>query len=647
MRFKILVRQSFAASCSTVLCRYAMIFRILVAVVSTAVCYHLYAHGVGVPAAFSLLHGPTGVAVGVVGILLALAATPPLRACLVIGWLCLWFTTGLAELRASAVTDGTVLGGIIPYSDASNYLREASHLIEGHNMTPWATRPLAATYLAGHLYVARGHVTLALVFAGAFSAAAIGLAAIELRKSMGLLAATLWTWLLLVYCRRYLGEMMSEQAGVAFGALGVALLVRAFAGNAIRCLWPGLFILSLALNARAGALIVLPVLIAASTWRWRLLGRVHVLVLATLSVAVAFLMSLSFLKLLGTHGGSLISNYHNIAYGVVFGGNWQQAAADIPNYNQMDASAQAAEVSRRIVAALETKPSLIWRGAARNWSDFFTRSDVARGPFSFFRNPKTEFVLLILSGLGLLWSLPLWHRLSPLILATGVGIVLSVPFVPTPDADLMRAYAATMPLMFLIPAFSFAGWRAWMERFTPDVSRSRRPEFRIQSDADEESHNLNYCALPYLAVMLLLPQFSRFVAPISPAVTLKPKGPDIELTLDLNRATWIELSPAGDSHTRSPQRVPADEFKRGIFGSFHYFYPKQADYLESISRPGIALVCSGSTETAFLAINTKHLGNRGRKVVVLGRLNSADSNYDSSFLENSVVIPGIARQSPP
>ena len=33
-------------------------------------------------------------------------------------------------------------------------------------------------------------------------------------------------WLLLVYCRRYFGEMMSEQAGIAFGALGVALLLR-------------------------------------------------------------------------------------------------------------------------------------------------------------------------------------------------------------------------------------------------------------------------------------------------------------------------------------------------------------------------------------------------------------------------------------
>ena len=636
--------ESLAARCRAAVDRNATILRVLVAAAAAVGCYLLYVHGVTIPARFSLLNGPTGVAVGVGGALLALAATPRLRSCLLISWLCLWFTTGLAELRASAITDGIVLGGIIPYSDANNFLREASRLIEGQNLTHWASRPLSDTYLAGLLYIARDHLTLALVLAGMFSAAAIGLAAIEVRKAMGLLAATLWTWLLLVYCRRYLGEMLSEHAGVAFGALGVALLVRAFAGDAVRCLWLGLIILSLALNARAGALLVLPALIAAATWRLRHSGRVRVLALATLSVAVAFVLSFSFLKMLGTPGGSLFSNYHNIPYGIVFGGNWQKAAADIPNYNQMDAAAQASEVNRRIIAAVKAHPSLIWKGAARTWSDFFTRSKAALGPFSFFRHPNTEYVLLALSGIGLLWSFAFWSRLSPLILATGVGILLSVPFVPTPDADRMRAYAATMPLMFLIPAFSFVGWRDWMERFAPRLLASTRPGFRAAVDADSDSSFLNYCTLPFLAVMLLVPPFARFVAPVGPAVALKEIGQHTEVTLDLDRATWIELVSDGEPRGRGPQRVSADAFKRGIFGSFHYFYPKQGQFLESIARPGIALVCPGSTNTAFLAIDAKHvsMNNKGHRVVILGSAHTGDPDYAPSFLENSVAIPGIA-----
>lgn len=637
-------QRSFTARCRAAAGRSAAL-NLLVAVAAAAGCLSLYAHGINIPARFSLLNGPTGVAVGVAGVALALAAAPRFRSCLLISWLCLWFTTGLAELRSSAITDGIVLGGIIPYSDANNFLREASRLIEGHNLSEWGSRrPLSDTYLAGHLYMAGDHVTLALVLAGAFSAAAIGLAAIEVRKSMGFIAATLWTWLMLVYCRRYLGEMLSEHAGVAFGAMGAALLVRAFAANSSRCLWAGLFILSIALNARAGALIILPALVAAVTWRWCSTGRVRVLILATVSVAAAFAMSFFILKLVGAREGRLMANYHDHMYGIVFGGDWHQAAADIPNYNKMSDAARAAEVDRRILAAVRARPLLIWRGAERNWADFFTRSKAALGPFSFFRHPNTEYVLLALSGIGLLSSFAFCRRLSPLILATGVGILLSVPFVPTPDADRMRAYAATMPLMFLIPAFALVAWRDWIERFAPRMFSSGRSGLRAPIDADSDPSFLIYCTLPYLAFMLLVPLFARFVAPVGPAVTLNEMGQHTELTLDLDRATWIELVRDGHPRGCGPQCVPADAFKGGIFGSFHYFYPKQGQFLESIAHPGIALVCPGSTNTAFLAIDATHMNvnNKGHKVVILGHLHTGDPDYAPSFLENAVVIPGIA-----
>lgn len=625
----------------------AATLNVLVLLASAAGCLFLYSHGLSMPAAFSLLHGPWGVAVGVVGTFLALAAAPRLRQCLLIGWLCVWFTTGLAELRGTFLTDGIVVGGIIPYSDANNYLRDASRLVEGKSMTAWASRPLSDTYLAGNLYLAGGNVALALAFAGIFSAAAIGLAAMEVRKTMGLLAATLWTWLLLVYCRRYLGQMLSEHAGVAFGALAVALLMRAFATNAVRWLWPGLFLLSLALNARAGAMLVLPVLVACAAWRWQHLGRIRVLALATMSVAAAFLLSFGLLRLVGSPGGRLMSNYHDVAYGIVFGGNWEKPAADIPNYNQMDRSERAAEVDRRIVAAVRANPSLIWRGAARNWSDFFTRSKAALGPFSFFMHPNTEYVLLALSGLGLLWSTAIRNRLSPLILAAGVGVVLSVPFLPTPDADRMRAYAATMPIMFLVPAFGLVGWRAWRKRYWPGVPDTSPPDPVVPNDAGADSAALLCCVLPYLTVILLVPLFARFVAPTGPAVSLTNKGPDIELVLDLNRATWIELTSSSDPRRSNTRYVPADLFKRNIFGTFHAYYPKQAEFLELLSRPGIALVCPGSTQTAFLIIDARHLKEKGRKVVVLGRSHSADANYNPTFLENSLENPVTPMQSAP
>ncbi len=608
-------------------------------------CWWSYSRGLNIPTRFSLLNGPGGVAIGVMGVFFALAAPPRLRSCLVIGWLCLWFTAGLSELRASAITDGTVLGGMIPYSDARNYLREASRIIEGHDMTSWGSRrPLADAYLAGNLYLARNDVPFSLAIAGVLSAAAVGLAALELRKVLGLVAATLWAWLVLVYCRRYFGEMMSEQAGIAFGALGATLLLRAFAANGMRAMSVGFFILSLALSARAGALLVLPLLVAAAGWRWR---SFRVMALAAVSVAAAFLLSLAFVKMIGERGGKIFSNYHNVIYGVVFAGNWQKAASDIPNYAPMADAAHAAEVARRIGAAVRANPSLIWRGAARNWSDFFTRSDAALGPFSFFRHPTTEFALLLLSAIGFLCSLYLNDRVAPLIFASCLGIVISIPFVPTPDADLMRAYAATMPLMMLIPAFSFFGWRAWLERIAPGVRRWNLPESVVPRYANKDVPNLIYWALPPVAVMVLLPLIARFVLPIRPAVSLTTEGSDAVLKLDLRRSSWIELIPQGNAERASLRRIPAAKFKDGIFGVFRDFYPKQAEVLDSISRPGVVLVASGSTETSFVVMDARHLSDLGGKVTLIGHTIHTDSNYDPTFMENSIAFDAPRKQNVP
>src|ERR1019366_4459356 len=116
--------------------RSSRLLHVLLLSMAALACYQMYVRGLpwGI-GRLSLLHGSTGVLLGAVGAFLALAAPAPNRACLLVGWLCLWFTAGLAELRSSAVTDGIVLGGVIPYSDACNYLQESSLVIEGHRMT--------------------------------------------------------------------------------------------------------------------------------------------------------------------------------------------------------------------------------------------------------------------------------------------------------------------------------------------------------------------------------------------------------------------------------------------------------------------------------------------------------------------------------
>ena len=63
------------------------------------------------------------------------------------------------------------------------------------------------------------------------------------------------------------------------------------------------------------------------------------------------------------------------------------------------------------------------------------------------------FYLLLLSGLGLGFCLYKIKEPGYLLLVLGVaGILLSVPFLPPWEADRMRAYAATMPFLAMLPA---------------------------------------------------------------------------------------------------------------------------------------------------------------------------------------------------
>lgn len=606
-------------------------------------CYLLCTRRLLILDQIDVLHNYLALGVLSVGSVILVAAPIKVRAASLISFLCIWFTSGLSQLQGSGGTDGIVVGGLIPYSDGCNYLTEASRIIEGRNMTAWGTRrPLGDTYLAGDLYATHGNLTAALALAGIFSAISIGLSALEVRRTLGVFGAALWLWLLVGYYRRYLGEFLSEHAGFAFGALSAGLLLRAYSTGALRWLLPGLFILSLGLAARAGALVLLPTLIFACVWRWRDRGAIFVLILSLISVIAAFSFDYSFRKILGPPGNKVISNYHDVIYGIIFNGDWQKASADIPNYARMDEDAQAAEVYKRVLSAVRAKPIILWRGAARNWAAFFEGNKMAFGPFSFFRRPSTENKLLFLSAIGLFWSLVLYDNLSPLILSVGVGIIFSVPFIPPSDADLMRVYATTMPLMFLIPSFAFTGWRAWgcFARAGPLPRNAFEPRTSNRCGAVEVC--LFITAAVFTIVMLILPMFARYIAPITPAVSLRSTATGQELKINLRRASWIILAAAGDSKLRESGHFSVDYFCNGINPMFKDFYPKQAAFLQHIARPGIILVSPASTNAALLAIDAVHLSAPGGLVTIQGYNHITDPEYSPDFVEDRLLaVPAL------
>ena len=113
----------------------------------------------------------------------------------------------------------------------------------------------------------------------------------EIQVTHGSEAAVFVLIILFLFYRHHSGTVMSENLGVPMGVLGFALLWRGTAQEKSVLFWLGLFVTALALNARAGAFFILPILILWSGWVFREAGRrfsLQVLIISAAVVVAAF-----------------------------------------------------------------------------------------------------------------------------------------------------------------------------------------------------------------------------------------------------------------------------------------------------------------------------------------------------------------------
>jgi hypothetical protein len=372
------------------------------------------------------------------------------------------FALPLSALWKSGRSDGSKIGGLLPFSDADHYYHCASILAEGQGFSALpegafcSRRPLFASALGG-LFAATGHdLRMALALLVLINAVACLLAAGELRAAHGAVAATVFVVTLFLFYRPLAGATLTEQLGLPLGAVGFAALWRSGRRDEPRMAIFGLFLLTFALIARAGAFLALPCILVwcaagggrparASLRRFGLGGG---------AVALAFLLNAALVRTIGVPGSSF-SNFSYTLYGVVFEGDWKLASKEHPELAPLGEE----ERSRRILAlALDearAQPLRLARGCLRAWRG-------SLGGSYFFRYALDERVKLLLGVLtvaGLARCLVKRHdRLCSLLLAACLGVVASIPFMPPWDGD-VRVHAATVPFLAALPAVA-AGFLA-------------------------------------------------------------------------------------------------------------------------------------------------------------------------------------------
>jgi hypothetical protein len=470
----------------------------------------------------------------------------------------------LIGIWGSAKTIQFGVGGFFQISDASGYAMCANRVLdEGVSglripeyFGEWCLRrPIYATFLATILGLTGRSWLWTLLIQSAFVALSVTVLLRATARLTGLITAFLVLWLMFSFsAENVFPTTGTESAGLALGAVGLALLLDATRLGDQRLLFLGTACLSTALNARAGAFLVLPLLVAAvffQSTRWR--SRLSSTAIAIAGIAIGFAVQFFLVAYFGGTSSASHSNFSYTLYGLSIGGKgWGQVYTDHPELFQQNLS--DSQISRLIF-------DLAW-------------TNVVSSPWVIARALKTNLLhylrdpLLGTSGLRILWWLGAlaialrWRELPYRVIGLmSLGVFLSAPVVIQDGGP--RIFAATWGITALQVGLGAhlllsRGWKAM------EYSNSAPGFHQLRS------HPLEVGLAVFLLVAVFLP-----LTPLRTLVSLKPvasqgcANEERELIARLGHESYMVVL-LGDGQPKShwQMQVSANDLRKWIKGAW-------------------------------------------------------------------------------
>ncbi len=371
------------------------------------------------------------------------------------------FAAPLAGLWASGQTQSTVLSGLIPLYDASAYYIDALRLINGQDFSIFsARRPLFPGLLAVLLSITNYNLMTSLAILAGLVGIACYFTAKEIQRTHGAEMAVFILMILFLFYRAHSGVSMSENLGVALGALGFGLLWRGAADRSFPSIWLGLLIITLALNARAGTFFMLPLLILWVGWIFRenRLVSWKTLAISATAVILGFVLNLTLTRLVAAPSGVPFANFSYTLYGLASGGkSWVYIFEAHPEVLVLQEPDQSRRIYQLAFELIRENPRQAVQGAIFNWKMLFSNSwyNVYSyvGGENWTVNVIARWGMYLLSILGIgAWVHDRKDPIKSLVMISIAGVFISVPFLPPTDAYRMRPYAASIIILAALPA---------------------------------------------------------------------------------------------------------------------------------------------------------------------------------------------------
>jgi len=450
----------------------------------------------------------------------------------------LFFSMSLAGVWASGKSEPTMIGGLIPIVDGENYYTDALRWINGGFFSSYsAKRPIFTAFLSTLAKVSGQNIQVMQVLIMFLMTVACYFSFKEIRKIINPFGATLFFVLLFLYSRQYIGCFLSETIGLILGLMGFALLIRQKDDLKHWSFYLAIFLITLALNARAGTFFILPFLLL-----WILITQKNQkdkwrkVILSLCCMIFAFLINSLFMRYFGEGENVPFSNFVYILYGLARGGTgWSQIMTDHPELFTLEEFQLTKEIWMITKQLILQQPQDFISGLLKQYVYLFDISETTKSIFSF-ANPETSSLSIIvqcslyLLGMVGLFSIKKRNEdFSSLLLFSLIGILLSVPFVPVQDTLFMRAYAVTIPFIIFIPCLG-------IDLVTRKVV--------LKSDQDENSSIEFYVFIVLIFIItLFIPLILHGENKFSSAKNLECEKNQDHLVFSVNKNSSIRIFP--------------------------------------------------------------------------------------------------------
>jgi hypothetical protein len=475
-----------------------------------------------------------------------------------------WYS--LVAIWASAKTVGQqfAVGGFFQVSDASGYAVCANRILDERvsglrtleYFGEWCLRrPIYAAFLATILGLTGRSWFWMLLVQSALASLSLTVLLRATSRLAGPIVAIVIFWLMFSFsAENAYPATTTESAGLAMGAVGLALLLDSTRLGHQSLLFLGAACLSLALNARAGALFALPFLAVGVFFQdmpWR--ARLSATAVAMAGIVSGFAVQSFLIHHFGGTSGASHSNFAYTLYGLSVGGKgWSQVFNDHPELFRGNLSdAQAARLIFDLAMTnMVVSPWVIAKALIKNF-------------FHYLRDP-----LLGVAGLRMLWWLGAlaitarWRDLPYRIVGLmSLGVWLSSSVIIQDGGP--RIFAATWGVTALQVALGVHLVLTWLGRiFEPSIS--------LIDVHRTHPHPAEICLAVLLAAAIFLP-----LTPLRNLVSLDPVSPrgcmngEKELIVRLGHESYMIVL-VGDGQPKNvwQMQVSANDLRRGLKGAW-------------------------------------------------------------------------------